>query len=179
LFEIKINEKIKKGKIIGSHITIVEVLLPKITTGEIRIERLDGYISMIEVIVEALKEDVDKAPKSKVSSNLGLNTFVNCSKKDDNQDCIFEATDLPDLICDGMIIRVPHYEDMQIACKYKCQKNCEGYLKDSKGCENLKSENNESSDSSESSDSNVDKDESKKSKFDLQEVKPPNKSDIE
>jgi len=137
-FEIKVDDKNhKKGKIMGTYETIVDIRFLKVTSDEIRISRISGYISMIDILIEPLPAEEDKLPKSEFSkSKLMLETFINCPTKDDNLNCIFEPNQLPDVICegDGIIAKVPYDEDEKIACKFKCQKKCTGYLKDSNEC---------------------------------------------
>ena len=89
-FEIKVNDTDKKGKIMGKHETIIDVRFLKVTKDEIRISRIAGYISMLEVIIETLKPEEDKLPKAPTKSNRMLETFVNCNPSDDNLNCVFE-----------------------------------------------------------------------------------------
>lgn len=42
LFEIKVNDKIKKGKIMGIHETILDIKFLKVTSDEIKISRISG-----------------------------------------------------------------------------------------------------------------------------------------
>jgi len=41
-FEIKVNDKDKKGKIMGKHETILDIRFLKVTSDEIRISRITG-----------------------------------------------------------------------------------------------------------------------------------------
>lgn len=89
---------------------------------------------MIDILIEPLPAEEDKLPKSPIKIDHMLETFINCSTKVDNLNCIFEPNQLPDVICEGIIAMVPFDEDKKIACKFKCQKKCTGYLKDSNEC---------------------------------------------
>lgn len=70
-FELKINNVTKKGKIQGNFETVVQISDLKVTANEIRITRISGYISMIEVNIEAKPEPKPREPIKEFKTKSG------------------------------------------------------------------------------------------------------------
>lgn len=71
-FEIKVNNVNKKGRIASKLMTIVQITNLKVTNGEIRISRVNGYISMIEVEIESKPDKKDREPIKEIQSTYGF-----------------------------------------------------------------------------------------------------------
>jgi len=106
--------------------TIVQIPNLEVTNEEIRISRLSGYISMLEVDITLNPKPKSKESIKLVKTKRGFTVFLNCSLIDTNTDCVFEPEVIPDVKCAGILVRVPSDEDIEIACKMICQKPGEG-----------------------------------------------------
>lgn len=100
-FELKINNVTKKGKIQGSYETVVQVSKLKVTSGEIRITRISGYVSMVEIDIEAMPEPKQKEPVKEIKTKSGHTAFLNCSYTEINTDCVFEPDAITEVKCSG------------------------------------------------------------------------------